>query len=233
MIGERKFWFSTFSLIIFITFFYLFSMSWEALSYDDWLSLEVLNGGNYFQNWSWQVVFSIVFLLYWVVNYEVPVQQMIRLETCQQVSHMLMTRIFTISGVFGFIYWSIPFFRIMMYEPTSKQFVLFSFFWSCQVFISVYWEVLVIQIILIVHTYLQKNILFTGLSLLIAIVLLLHIWPMNQSLFADTQVTAMIRNNNYQSGLVRFTCTVVLMAVLSTFFRLVIEQNIWRLECKK
>ena len=109
MIGERKFWFSTFSLIIFITFFYLFSMSWEALSYDDWLSLEVLNGGNYFQNWSWQVILSIVFLLYWVVNYEVPVQQMIRLETCQQVSHMLMTRIFAISGVFGFIYWSIPF----------------------------------------------------------------------------------------------------------------------------
>ncbi|MFZ2381481.1 hypothetical protein, partial [Leuconostoc falkenbergense] len=82
-------------------------MSWEAINYDDWLSLEVLNSGNYFQNWSWQVVLSVAFLLYWLVNYEIPVQKMMRLETHKQVGQMLMNRILGISGVFGFIYWAI------------------------------------------------------------------------------------------------------------------------------
>lgn len=233
MINERKFWFSTCALLFFFIFFYVFNMSWEAINYDDWLSLEVLNSGNYFQNWSWQVVLSVAFLLYWLGNYEIPVQQMMRLETHKQVGQMLMNRILGISGVFGFIYWAIPFCRIIVYETTLKQFVLFSICWSCQVIISVFWEVLVFQLVLIVHIYLQKNIILTGLSVLIIIVLLLHVWPLNQSLFADTQVTAMIRNNNYQSGVVKFVSTALLMSVLLPIFRLIIGQNIWKLEWYK
>lgn len=53
MINERKFWFSTCALLFFFIFFFVLNMSWEAINYDDWLSLEVLNSGNYFQNWSW------------------------------------------------------------------------------------------------------------------------------------------------------------------------------------
>lgn len=89
------------------------------------------------------------------------------------------------------------------------------------------------QLVLIVHIYLQKNIILTGLSVLIIIVLLLHVWPLNQSLFADTQVTAMIRNNNYQSGVVKFVSTALLMSVLLPIFRLIIGQNIWKLEWYK
>lgn len=219
MIYERKWWVSTVSVIMFLALFYIINMSWEAINYSDWLSFEVLGGGNYYQNWTWQIVLSITFLLYWSVNYNIPIQHIVRFGINGQLGHELIKRTNLLAGLYGLIYWIIPYFRIHFFHPTNSQLNNFSIVWFLQVLISMLWLLLIINLTLIIFSYYQHIILTIGLMVLIGSVVLLHIWPFSQSLFADTQVTAMIKNRQYSSGISRAIITGILMSVVLYFLQ--------------
>lgn len=231
MIYERRFWISTITITIFMSLFYVLNMSWEAINYSDWLGFEVLTGGNYFQNWTWQIVLSIALLLYWSINYSFSIQKTIRFGTSGQIGRVTIRRTYILAAVFGLIYWIIPYFRIVFFNPTWTQLISFSIIWFLQVVISILWSLIIINLTLLAYSYWHQSTLIIGLAVLIIVVTLLHFGPLSQSLLSDTQVTAMLNNQNYTSGVIQALLTgfiaIVILCVLKSWFIVSVRRWEW------
>lgn len=214
MIYERRFWISTLTITIFMSLFYVLNMSWEAVNYSDWLGFEVVTGGNYFQNWTWQVVLSTALLLYWSINYSFSIQKTVRFGASGQLGRAIIRRTYILAVVFGLIYWIMPYFRIWFFNPTETQLVNFSFIWFLQVVISILWSLIIVNLTLLVYSYWHQSTIIIGLVVLIIVVTSLHFGPLSQSLLSDTQVTAMLNNQSYRSGIIRAMLTIILIVVI-------------------